>query len=276
MQPGPSTTLQAASSAAILAERVTKRFDGLTAVDDVSFAIPSGQSVGMIGPNGAGKTTMFSLLAGEIAPSAGRILFAGRRVDGLAAHEIHGLGLVRTFQIPRPFRRLTVEENLLVARPRQAGDHFLSALLARPRLHREEARARERARAILAELGLAAHAALPAGMLSGGQHKLLELGRALMAEPNAILLDEPCAGVSPAMIGKLSEAVAYLQGLGMTLVIVEHNIDFVMAHCERVIVMTQGRVMLDGVPEAVCGDERVLDAFLGPAASLAGGVARHG
>jgi len=159
---------------------------------------------------------------------------------------------------------------MLIARPRQAGDHFLSALLTRPRQQREEAQARERARAILAELGLAAHAALPAGILSGGQHKLLEIGRALMAKPDAILLDEPCAGVSPAMIEKLSEAVVYLQGQGMTLVIVEHNIDFVMAHCERVIVMAQGRVMLDGAPEAVCADKRVLDAFLGSVGGIEG------
>ncbi len=250
-------------STALEAAGVTKRFGGLTAVDNISFAIDKREVVGLIGPNGAGKTTMFSILAGQIKPSRGTVKLHGTRIDCLAAHDIHKLGLARTFQIPRPFRHLTVEENLLAARPGQSGDRFMSALFRSAAIRAEERSAREKASAILEDLYLASHRNAKAGELSGGQHKLLELARALMSEPTAILLDEPCAGVSPAMTERLSEAIGYLRERGITLVLVEHNIDFVARHCDRVIVMTEGRIMMDGTPESVRNDPRVLEAFLG-------------
>ncbi len=255
--------MQATPSTALEVRGVTKKFDGLTAVDDVSFSIGRGEILGLIGPNGAGKTTMFSMLAGQIKPSQGAVTFFGTSIETLGAHDIHKLGLVRTFQIPRPFRHLTVEENVLAARPEQSGDRFLSALFRPGAIRREERDARERARTILADLDLLSHRDAKAGGLSGGQHKLLELARALMAEPKAILLDEPCAGVSPKMIEQLSKAIRYLQKRGITLVIVEHNIDFVARHCDRLIVMAEGRLMTEGKPDAVRSDSRVLEAFLG-------------
>lgn len=255
--------MQVSRTSALEVHGVTKRFDGLTAVDNVSFSIADGEVAGLIGPNGAGKTTMFSMLAGQIRPTQGMVRFFGARIDGLGAHQIHQLGLARTFQIPRPFRHLTVEENVLAARPGQSGDRFLSALFRTAAIRREEESARDRARAILADLDLLAHKDAKAGGLSGGQHKLLELARALMADPRAILLDEPCAGVSPKMIGQLSEAISYLQNRGITLVIVEHNIDFVARHCARIIVMAEGRLMTEGTPSIIRSDPRVLEAFLG-------------
>lgn len=255
--------MQASRTSALEVRGVTKRFDGLTAVDDVSFSIPEGEVMGLIGPNGAGKTTMFSILAGQIRPTRGLVQFYDTRIDGLDAHAIHGLGLVRTFQIPRPFRHLTVEENMLTARPGQSGDRFLSALFRTAAMRHEEEAARDRAGKILADLDLLSHKDARAGVLSGGQHKLLELARTLMGEPRAILLDEPCAGISPRMIGKLSDAISYLQQRGITLVIVEHNIDFVARHCDRIVVMAGGRLMTEGTPSAIRNDGRVLEAFLG-------------
>ncbi len=224
----------------IRVEGLTRRFGGVLAVDGVTFAVPSGGATGVIGPNGAGKSTLMALLGGQLRPDAGRILLDGVRIDGRPAHRVHRLGLVRTFQTPRPFRRLTVLENLLLVRP-------------------EVARARE----ILAELRLDGHAGAPAGQLSGGQLKLLDLGRALMATPSALVLDEPCAGVNPALLDFLSVILDRLRARGMTLLIVEHDLGFVARHCDDVLVMAGGRVLTQGKPDAVRADPRVLEAFLG-------------
>jgi len=244
---------------------VSKRFGGVVAVDDVSLTVDAGEAVGLIGPNGAGKSTLFSMLAGQIRPAAGTISFAGERVDRLPAHAVFARGLARTFQIPRPFRRQSVLDNLLVAAPRHSGERLWPALVRRRAVAREVAAEAERARTILTELGLADCAEARAAELSGGQHKLLELARALMVEPRAILLDEPCAGVNPVLIDALAAAIERLRARGITLVIVEHNIDFVMRHCNRVLVMAQGRMLIDGPPAEVRADPRVLDAFLGNA-----------
>lgn len=249
----------------IQVDKVTRRFGGLVAVADVSLEVRERSIIGLIGPNGAGKSTLLSLLAGQLRPHGGRILLDGRRIDALPAHRRYTLGVARTFQIPRPFRRLSVLENLLLARPAQAGERIV-AVVSRPRAIRAAERAaKERARTVLAQLRLADAAHLPAGSLSGGQQKLLELGRALMAAPRVLLLDEPCAGVNPAGIEFLSETVARLRAGGVTFVIVEHNVEFVTRHCDRVVVMTHGRVLTQGAPEVVRRDARVLDAFLGDA-----------
>ena len=249
----------------IRVREITRRFGGLIAVDRVSFDVAARGITGLIGPNGAGKTTLLSMLAGQIHPQSGKILLDGQRVDGLPAHRLHALGLARTFQIPRPFRRLTVLENLLLARPDQVGERLGMVLWQRNRIAAAERTAMERARALLGDLRLGRLAGAPAGDLSGGQQKLLELARALMAAPRVLVLDEPCAGLNPDGIEFLSETIVRLRNDGLTFVIVEHNIDFVARHCDHVVVMAQGRVLTEGPPETVRRDRRVLDAFLGAA-----------
>ena len=235
---------------------LTRQFGGVTAVQDVSFTVSEGETVGLIGPNGAGKSTLLALLGGQVAPQEGEILLQGQRVDGLPAHRLQGLGMTRTFQIPRPFRRLTVLENLLLAAPQ---DTLFGALRGK----RTAAEAVARAERLLQQVKLHDQRDSPAGALSGGQHKLLELARALMAEPRVILLDEPCAGLHPEMIEFLGETITRLHDDGITFIIVEHNIGFILRQCSRVIVMAQGRVIMDAPPETVRHDRRVLDTFLG-------------
>ena len=241
---------------------VTRRFGGVAAVDAVSFQVPPRGIIGLIGPNGAGKSTLLSLLAGQVQPDEGAILLEGRRIERLPPHRRYALGVARTFQVPRPFRRMTTLENLLLARPGQEGER-LRMVFRRGRIAAAERREAQRALALLGGVGLEAAAAMPAGELSGGQQKLLEFARALMAAPRVLLLDEPCAGVNPAGIEVLSEAIVRLRTDGMTFVIVEHNVDFIARHCDEVVVMAQGRVLARDTPAAVRADPRVLEAFLG-------------
>ena len=244
---------------------LTRRFGGVAAVDEVSFQVAPRAITGVIGPNGAGKSTLLSLLAGQLQPHAGTIRLHGSRIDRLPPHRRYARGVARTFQIPRPFRRMSVLENLLLARPAQQGERLGAVFWSPRRVATAERHATERALAVLGELGLQHAASSPAGELSGGQLKLLELGRALMAAPQVLLLDEPCAGVNPVGIAALSEAILRLRDSGMTFIIVEHNVDFVGRHCDEVVVMAQGRVLTQGAPETVRRDPRVLEAFLGDA-----------
>ncbi len=249
----------------ICVNEVTRRFGGLIAVDRVSFNVAARSITGLIGPNGAGKTTMLSMLAGQLHPQSGEILLDGQHVENLPAHRLHALGLARTFQIPRPFRRLTVLENLLLARPGQSGERLATVLWQRARIAAAERTAAERAHALLEDLRLGEHAYTAAGDLSGGQHKLLDLGRALMSAPRVLVLDEPCAGVNPVGIDFLSETIFRLRNDGLTFVIVEHNVDFIARHCDHVVVMAEGQVLTQGIPDIVRRDPRVLEAFLGAA-----------
>jgi branched-chain amino acid transport system ATP-binding protein len=244
---------------------VTKRFGGHVAVDRVSFRVQPASLTALIGPNGAGKTTVFNLIAGGLRPSAGEIWFEGRRVDGRAPHRVLRLGIGRTFQIPRPFLGLTVLENLMLAGQRQAGERFWQNWLCAGRVAREERALRDRAWHLLEFVGLARLAGQPARVLSGGQRRLLELGRALMAEPRLLLLDEPAAGVSPALLDAIAERIAELNRRGVTFLIIEHNLDLVMRLCRPVLVMAQGRLLVEGDPEAVRTDPRVVEAYLGGA-----------
>ena len=246
-------------------KNLTRRFGGVAAVEDVSFQVAPCGIAGLIGPNGAGKSTLLSLLAGQLQPHAGSILLDGSRIERLPPHRRYACGVARTFQIPRPFRRMSVLENLLLARPAQRGERLAAVFWSPGRITAAERHATGRALAVLGELGLEGMASSPAGELSGGQLKLLELGRALMAAPRVLLLDEPCAGVNPAGIAALSEAILRLRDGGMTFIIVEHNVDFVARHCDKVVVMAQGRVLTQGAPDAVRRDPRVLEAFLGDA-----------
>ena len=242
---------------------VSKHFGGVKAVDDVSFRIERGSIVGLIGPNGAGKTTMFDLIAGSQRPSGGRIQLNGRALERLKAEHRIGCGLGRTFQIPRPFGEMTVLENLLLSAQRQIGERILPNWFGSARVARQERTHLAAARTLLDFLTLAALADEPARILSGGQRKLLELARVLMAEPEIILLDEPAAGVNPALLDTIIARIGEINRRGITFLIIEHNMDVVARLCAKVVVMAGGRLLREGAPDQVAQDPRVIDAYLG-------------
>jgi branched-chain amino acid transport system ATP-binding protein len=246
-------------------QHVTRRFGGHAAVRDVSVRVAAGSVTGLIGPNGAGKSTLFNLVAGALAPSAGRILLDGRRLDGEPPHRVLARGVARTFQVPRPFPAMTVLENVMLAARGQCGERFWTNWTRPAAVAVEERRHRDRARGLLAFLGLEAHAAEPARVLSGGERKLLELARALMTEPRLLLLDEPAAGVSPALLGTLVDRIAALNREGVTILVIEHNLDVVMELCRPVLVMAEGALLAAGDPATIRTDARVIDAYLGGA-----------
>ena len=260
VQPGPGRT-----TAPILAvEGLTRRFGGLIAVDRCSFAIEAGRITGMIGPNGAGKTTIFRMVAGALRPSAGRVLFDGEDITGRPTHELFHQGIVRTFQIPHEFKRLTVLENLMVVPAAQPGERLWPVWLAPGAVARREREVRERAEDALRFLTLWELRDELAINLSGGQKKLLELGRAMMSTPRLVLLDEPAAGVNPTLLVRLREMILALnRERGFTFVVIEHDMDFIASLCERVIVLSQGSVLTDGPMARVRRDPRVLDVYLG-------------
>jgi ABC-type branched-subunit amino acid transport system ATPase component len=245
-------------------DEVVRTFGGVRAVDGASFAVETNSVTGLIGPNGAGKSTLFNCVAGTLRPDSGRILFAGRRIDRRRPYRIARAGLARTFQAARVLSRMTVLENVLLASPGHPGERLGGSLL-RPRAARaHERRAFERAQSLLELVGLASHASAYAGTLSGGQRKLLDLARVLMLEPSLVLLDEPMAGVSPRLRGELLEHVLEARReRGLTFLIVEHDLDFVMRAADRVVVMNEGRVLVEGTPDDVRANQAVVDAYLG-------------
>ncbi len=245
------------------AHRLRKTYGGLEAVAGMSLELPKGKITGLIGPNGAGKTTMLNLISGVERPTSGTIMLGGQEVTGLAPHLLVKRGLVRTFQICRDLGRLTVLENLLVARPAQTGETLLGALMHRRSARAEEGAGIETARGILERIDLWRLADEPASSLSGGQKKLLELSRALMLKPDIILLDEPAAGVSPAMEQVLIAVIRELVAGGLTFLIVEHDLDVVAALCDQVYVMLAGSELTRGTFAEVTKDPRVLDAYMG-------------
>ncbi len=242
---------------------LVKEFGGLRAVDGVSFTLREHTITGLIGPNGAGKTTLFNTIAGVHRPTSGHITFRGRRIGGLPPYRIFHEGLVRTFQIPRPFAEMSVLENTMLVPSNQAGERFWNNWLRRPTVRAEERACRDRAREVLAFVGLERLAGEYAKNLSGGQQKLLELARVLMAEPQLILLDEPGAGVNPTLLVTIMDKLQELNARGITFLIIEHNMDLIMTLCDPVLVMAQGKLLLQGPPAVVRSDQRVLDAYLG-------------
>jgi branched-chain amino acid transport system ATP-binding protein len=243
---------------------VTRSFGGLCAVDRASLDVEPGSITALIGPNGAGKSTLFNVVSGFLAADRGTVRFEGRRIDRSAPHRIARFGLVRTFQVPRALTRLSVLDNVLLAASGHPGEQLRGLLLRPGRARARERTARERATELLELVRLDGHAADYAGVLSGGQRKLLDFARVLMAGPRLVLLDEPMAGVSPTLGRQLVEHALRLRAdLGMTFLFVEHDLDMVMEASDRVIVMSEGRVIASGAPAEVRADERVVDAYLG-------------
>ena len=242
-----------------------KEFGAITAVDDASFDIERGSLTGLIGPNGAGKSTTFNCITGVHQPTAGSVRFNGEEITGLAPHQVADRGLVRTFQIARELGQMTVLENMMVAPKGQVGESLWRSVLpfARRAVDRQEEEILERAWETLEFFEIDHLADEYASNLSGGQRKLLELARALLTDPEMLLLDEPFAGVNPTLEDRLLDHVHDLREQGYTFLIVEHDMDLIMQNCERVIVMHQGRILTDGTPEEVKNDEDVIEAYLG-------------
>ena len=249
--------------------QVSKSFGGVRAADGVSFSLDQGGVTGLIGPNGSGKTTLFHLITGFYALDSGQIFLDGRPIHGRPPDEISRLGLARTFQHSRMLSMLPVRENLLAAAPDQAGERIGRVFLSPGRVRRQEESLRQEAARILETISLAGLADQPAGRLSFGQQKLLELGRALMLRPRMILLDEPFAGVNPTLTRRLVELIGRLAADGLRIFIVEHNVPLVVELCQRLLVMDAGRIIFDGAPEAARRDPGVIEAYLGRAAGRA-------
>jgi branched-chain amino acid transport system ATP-binding protein len=243
---------------------VSVRFGGIDALSDVSLTARPGRVLGVIGPNGAGKTTLFNVACGFVRPDAGTISWGGRELRGLRPHQLAGLGIARTLQGLGLFDRMTVLDNVLVGADARAGAGFLAGLLALPRSGREEARLRERALALLDELGVASYAGRLPGSLPYAVRKKAALARALVSEPELLLLDEPASGLSG---DEMAELGRLLRGLTdrMSVMLVEHHMDLVMTVCDDITVLDFGRVIAGGTPDEVRDDPAVLAAYLGDA-----------
>jgi ABC-type branched-subunit amino acid transport system ATPase component len=239
-----------------------REFGGVHAVNGASFAIPPGRITGLIGPNGAGKSTVLNIIAGALRPSAGTVSYQGQDITGLASHKVARHGLIRTFQVSSEFAALTVLENLLVAAPAQRGEALWQAALGKRFWKANERATVERARQLLARFDMSAAEDEYAGNLSGGQKRLLELMRGLMANPALLLLDEPMAGVNPSLARRIEGHLEDLVGEGLTMLMVEHELAVVERLCDPVIVMAQGQVISRGTMADARSNQEVLDAYL--------------
>jgi branched-chain amino acid transport system ATP-binding protein len=237
-----------AGSAMLTLDHLTKRFGGLTAVKDVSFVVTQGDLLGIIGPNGAGKTTLFNMIAGYYAPSEGNVVFEGRNLRGLSAHEVSRLGLTRTFQLVKPFGNLSVLDNVMIGA-----------------LTRESsvAAARAEARRVIATCHLEPHAAARARALPIGLRKRLEVARALATRPKLLLLDEVMSGINPSELAVMMDLVRTLNAGGLTIIVIEHIMAAMMRLAQRIVVMHHGERIAEGTPAEVAADRRVVDAYLG-------------
>jgi neutral amino acid transport system ATP-binding protein len=273
---GPATaaTAQARGNGGAIFEAhdVVKRFGGIRAVDGATLQVAQGSITALIGPNGAGKTTFFNVITGFYRPDGGKAVFEGQRVLGRPPHTIARLGMVRTFQITKALARMPVIDNMMLAAPDQPGERLRNVVFSPGAVRRREAEVREQATELLEVFNLGRLAGDYAGTLSGGQRKLLELARALMTRPRFLLLDEPMAGINPTLGRRLLDHMKRLRAEeGVTFLFIEHDMEVVMNHSDRVIVMAEGRVIADGVPQEVRRDKSVIDAYLG-----AGAVADKG
>lgn len=243
---------------------IRKSFGGIAALAGCSLRVAAGTITGLIGPNGAGKSTLFDVVAGATAPDSGMVRLDSADITALAAHRRVPLGMVRTFQVPQEFAQLSVRENLMVVPAGQTGENLFAAWTMRRRIAIENDRIRAKVDDVLAFLSLDSLAEVPAGTLSGGQKKLLELGRTMMSEPKVVLLDEPGAGVNRILLARLTDAIRRLnRERGYTFCIIEHDMDLVAELCDPVIVMAQGRVLTQGTMQEVRHDARVREAYFG-------------
>ena len=273
--PAPTTTTAAPTSPAsegkgpiLEVEGVVQTFGGIRAVNGATFDVEKESITALIGPNGAGKTTCFNVLTGFYAGNRGSVRFDGEEVFSEPAHRIARRGMVRTFQITKALSRMPVIDNMLLAGPDQPGERLFNNLVRRRASKTREAEIYEQAQELLKEFNLANLQDEYAGTLSGGQRKLLELARALMTQPRLLMLDEPMAGINPTLGGRLLEHMERLRVEdGVTFLFVEHDMEVVMKHSDRVIVMAEGKVIAEGLPEEIRANQQVIDAYLGGGAS---------
>jgi branched-chain amino acid transport system ATP-binding protein len=258
-----SATAQPATAALLEVRSLACAFGGVQAVVDASFFVAPGTITGLIGPNGAGKSTVIDLISGRTRPSAGRVLFAGEDITDRKSHEVSRRGIIRTFQKANVFDQLTVVENLLVGAPAWEGERLSRALGPRAWWRGGESERVERAYAVLRRFELERLANEYAGSLSGGQKRLVELMRALMASPRLLLLDEPMAGVNPTLALSIAEHLEDLRDEGMTMLMVEHELRWVEKLCDPIVVMARGSILAEGPMEELQENEQVVDAYLG-------------
>ncbi|MEL6998056.1 MAG: ABC transporter ATP-binding protein [Pseudomonadota bacterium] len=245
-------------------ENLVKHYGGVQAVRGVSFTVPEASITGLIGPNGAGKTTTFNCIAGAEQPTEGKVYLYGDEITGMPTHKLYDLALLRTFQLSQEYRKLTALENLMVAAPEQAGESIFANWLAVAKVRAREAEVLDRARDTLEFLGLTHVAMELAGNLSGGQKKLLELGRTMMTDAKLVLLDEPGAGVNPTLMLKVIEMIRRLnEERGYTFCIIEHDMDLVADLCQHVIVLAEGQILTEGKMAEVRENQQVIDAYFG-------------
>lgn len=248
----------------LAASGLCKSFGGIQAVKEASLEVNKGSITGLIGPNGAGKTTLFNLLSNFIRPDKGKVIFDGEPIQILQPHQIAQQGLIRTFQVARTLSRLSVLENMLLAAQKQTGENFWQVQFQPHIVAKEEKELKERAMFLLESVGLEKKANDYAGGLSGGQRKLLEMGRALMTNPKLILLDEPAAGVNPRLIDDICDRIVkWNREDGLTFLIIEHNMDVIMSLCDRVWVLAEGQNLAVGTPTEIQSNNQVLEAYLG-------------
>jgi branched-chain amino acid transport system ATP-binding protein len=248
----------------IVVEDVHKHFGGFHAVDGASLTIREGSITGLIGPNGAGKTTLFNVIAGVLQPTSGRVTMNGEDITGLPPHTLFHKGLLRTFQIAHEFSSMTVRENLIMVPGGQAGETLWNAWFRRGRIAEEERALAEKANEVLDFLTISHLADEKAGNLSGGQKKLLELGRTMMVDARIVFLDEVGAGVNRTLLNTIGDAILRLnRERNYTFVVIEHDMDFIARLCEPVICMAEGKVLAEGTLDEIKANEHVIEAYLG-------------
>jgi ABC-type branched-subunit amino acid transport system ATPase component len=242
---------------------VSKSFGGVRAVRECTLEVPEHAIVGLIGPNGAGKTTLFNVIAGVFPPTAGEVHFKGEKISALSAWQIAGRGIARTFQTPHGFPQMTVMENLMVAPLGQEGDAVVKGFLRGRRVRTQERQNHERAMALLDTVGLMDYRNELVVNLSAGDARLVEMIRQLVLNPSILLLDEPAAGINPALTGRLLALLRRLRADGLTILAIDHNLGFIMELCDSIYVLAQGQNLAQGTPDEIGGDPRVIEAYLG-------------
>jgi len=243
---------------------LSKNFGGLAAVKNCSLKIKKGTITGIIGPNGSGKSTLFNLIAGSLKPNDGKVMFNNNNITGLPSYELFSKGILRTFQIAHEFTNLTVLENLMMVPSNQSGEKLINAMFMRKKFKSEEDEIRKKAYEVIEFLNLKHLSNEPAGNLSGGQKKLLELGRTMMVDSKLVLLDEVGAGVNRTLLKDLGTAILRLnKEKGYTFCMIEHDMDFISRMCNPVIVLSEGSVLFQGTPEEVKNNELVIESYLG-------------